>query len=111
VDGWPLESGWRGRPPPLLLLLQPRHCLFTLFHACLPACSPADPFDCPINPSNGLTRERQLTIKLYCDNGGSTTGSEWQQRSAAAACTPTHSRHAHCSSPPALPCAPVLLLQ
>lgn len=42
---------------------------------CLPPCpcSDADPFNCPINPATGLARERQLTIQLLCDQGGSTS--------------------------------------
>jgi hypothetical protein len=33
-----------------------------------------DPSNCPPDPNTGLARERQLTMNLYCDPSGSSTG-------------------------------------
>lgn len=44
----------------------------SLVHVGMPP-DDADPTNCPVNPATGLARERQLTMNIYCDQGGSAT--------------------------------------
>lgn len=47
----------------------------------------ADPYNCPLNPLTGLARERQLTIRLYCDPNGKSNDIVFQGISEPSTCS------------------------